>query len=209
MLRKIYKSATDTDLHRFFLFYLRLSLKSVAKKKKRTSVINSTSFLLLQHIKLLMWQRIQTVFLSLVVLSMLSSLFLPIWVSEDSMSDVSRSLYPLHYTTIEGDSRITTYFPYCATAILMLAAATIAIMEIRRYDDRIVQIKMGTLNSLILAGVMISAAVFANQLAKLSPGGWKYGLGLYLPFIGVTFNWLAIRFIRKDEKTVRDSDRIR
>lgn len=156
-----------------------------------------------------MWQRIQTVFLSLVVISMVSSLFLPIWVSEDPMSDITRSLYPLHYTTIEGDNRITTYFPYCVTAILMLAAATIAIMEIRRYDDRMVQIKMGTLNSLILAGVMISAVVFANQLAKLSPGGWKYGLSLYLPFVGVTFNWLAIRFIRKDEKTVRDSDRIR
>ena len=156
-----------------------------------------------------MWQRIQTVFLALVVLSMLTSLFLPIWVSNDPSSEVSHVLYAFHYTTKQGATSTTFYFPYCATAILMIAAATIAIMEIRRYDDRMVQIKMGTLNSLILAGVMISAVVFANQLVKVSTGGWKYGLSLYFPFVGVTFNWLAIRLIRRDEKMVRDSDRLR
>ena len=156
-----------------------------------------------------MWQRIQTVFLSIVVLSMVSSVFLPIWVSVDPTSEVSKSLYPLHYTVKEGDSVITTYLPYCATAILMVAAATIAIMQIRKYDDRITQIKMGTLNSLILMGVMLCAILFANSFINSNPTGWKYGLGLYIPFVGVTCNWLAIRFIRRDEKMVRDSDRIR
>ncbi|MEK6782905.1 MAG: DUF4293 domain-containing protein [Bacteroidota bacterium] len=156
-----------------------------------------------------MWQRIQTIFLVLVVLSMLASLFLPIWVWVDPTSGISKSLYPLHYTIQEGDSRITTYFPYFATAILMVAAATIAIMEIRRYDNRITQIKMGTLNSLILMGVMLCAILFANNLINSNSSGWKYGLGLYLPFVGVTCNWLSIRFIRRDEKKVRDSDRIR
>ena len=156
-----------------------------------------------------MWQRIQTVFLSIVVLSMLSSLFLPIWVSIDPASEISKSLYALHYTIKEGDNRISAYFPYCATAILMVAAATVAIMQIRRYDNRIIQIKMGTLNSLVLMGVMLCAILFANNLINATPTGWKYGLGLYIPFVGVTCNWLAIRFIRRDEKMVRDSDRIR
>ena len=156
-----------------------------------------------------MWQRIQTVFLVIVVVSMLLSLFLPIWVSLDPESDISKSLYPLHYTVQEGDTRTSTYFPFCATAILMVTAATIAIMEIRKYDNRITQIKMGTLNSLILMGVMLCAILFANNLIDSNPTGWKYGLGLYLPFVGVTCNWLAIRFIRRDEKLVRDSDRIR
>ena len=156
-----------------------------------------------------MWQRIQTVFLVLVVASMLFSIFLPIWVSVDPTSEISKSLYPLHYTVKEGDIRTSTYFPFCATAILMIAAATIAIMQIRKYDNRITQIKMGTLNSLILMGVMLCAILFANNLINSNPTGWKYGLGLYLPFAGVTCNWLAIRFIRRDEKMVRDSDRIR
>ncbi|MFZ6001682.1 MAG: DUF4293 domain-containing protein [Bacteroidota bacterium] len=156
-----------------------------------------------------MWQRIQTVFLALVVATMIISIFLPIWVYQDPVSGVKHELYPLHYTIKEGETRSTLYFPYCATAILMVAAATIAVMEIRRFDNRITQIKMGTLNTLILLGVMISAVMFSNKLASQFNYGWKYGFTIWTIFAGVTCNWLALRFIRRDEKMVRDSDRIR
>ena len=39
--------------------------------------------------------------------------------------------------------------------------------------------------------------------------GTRHGFGLYLPGAAVIFNLIANRFIRKDEKLVRDSDRIR
>lgn len=155
-----------------------------------------------------MWQRIQTVFLVLVIVSMVVGIFFPIWVGAEE--DIAYKLYPLHFSSYEGNELSTTsYFPYSITAILMIAAATIAFMEVRRYDNRILQVKMGTLNSLILMGVMISAVVLANKMTDAHPLNWKYGLGLYIPFAGVTFNWLAVRFIRRDEKLVRDSDRIR
>jgi Domain of unknown function (DUF4293) len=156
-----------------------------------------------------MWQRIQTIFLALVVGSMLISIFLPVWLYADPQAGIEHQLYPLHYSVIEKGEKTTQYFPFCIMAILMMAAATIAVMEIRRFDNRIVQIKMGTLNSLILAGVMISLVVFSNQLAKQFTVGWKYGLSLYLAFAGVACNWLAMRFIRRDEKLVRDSERLR
>ncbi len=153
-----------------------------------------------------MWQRIQTLFLVLVVVSMVVSLFLPIWKFTDGAKELQ--LFPLHFTTIENNQRITTYFPYSITAILMVAAATIAIMEIRRFDNRMIQVKLGTLNSLILAGVMICVVIFYNNVTK-EFGYGRYGLSLWIPFIGVACNWLAIRFIRRDEKLVRDSDRLR
>jgi len=156
-----------------------------------------------------MWQRIQTVFLALVVASMVVSIFLPVWLYIDAQTGVEHQLYPLHYSIVENGVKTTTYFPFCVMAMLMVAAATIAVMELRRYDNRVIQIKMGTLNSLILAGVMISIVVFSNQLAKDHASGWKYGMSLYLAFAGVAFNWLAVRFIRRDEKLVRDSDRLR
>lgn len=159
--------------------------------------------------KSFMWQRIQTVFLVLVVVSMVVSIFMPIWVFQDPVTSVKHELYPLHYTVKEEGKATTLYFPYFATAILMVAAATIAVMEIRRFDNRITQIKMGTLNSLILMGAMICAVVFSNQLANQFNYGWRYGLALWTTFAGVAFNWLALRFIRRDEKLVRDSDRIR
>jgi hypothetical protein len=154
-----------------------------------------------------MWQRIQTVFLALVIVSMVVGIFFPIW-----RCDVDGTLYyltPLHFSTDAGSGAIIEYFPYSITAILMMAAATIAFMELRRYDNRILQVKLGTLNSLVLMGVMISAVVLANKMTDAHSANWNYGLGLYIPFAGVTFNWLAVRFIRRDEKLVRDSDRIR
>mgnify|MGYP003336945085 CR=1 FL=1 len=154
-----------------------------------------------------MLQRIQTVFLILTIICMVAAIFFPIWVGTDA--GVAYKLYPLHYSVMDEEGMQTIYFPYSITAILMAAAATIAFMEVRRFDNRILQVKLGTLNSLILMGVMISAVLFANQLTTEHPTGWTYGPGLYIPFAGVTFNWLAVRFIRRDEKLVRDADRIR
>lgn len=153
-----------------------------------------------------MWQRIQTLFLVLVVASMLVSFFLPIWKITNGTTEMQ--LYPLHFSTIENGVRTTQYFPFSIMAILMAAAATIAIMEIMRFDNRMAQVKLGTLNSLILAGVLGTAVYFYNQVTG-QYGYGKFGLSIWIPFIGVACNWLAIRFIRKDEKLVRDSDRIR
>lgn len=155
-----------------------------------------------------MWQRVQTVFLSLAVLCLVSSILFPIWLAE--AGEVTYKLFPISFMTNNAGIRNFTYFPFCTTAVLITAAATIAVMEIRRYDNRILQIKLGTLNTLLLAGAMISAVVFANQLINAHPEAkWKYDGGLYFIFGAVTFNWLAVRFIRKDEKKVRDSNRIR
>jgi hypothetical protein len=153
-----------------------------------------------------MWQRIQTLFLALVVVSMLVSFFLPIWMVSNGTTEMQ--LYPLHFSTIENGVKTTQYFPFSLMAILMAAAATIAIMEIMRFDNRMTQVKLGTLNSLVLALVLGSVVYFYNQVTN-QYGFGKFGISIWVPFIGVACNWLAIRFIRKDEKLVRDSDRIR
>jgi predicted membrane protein len=154
-----------------------------------------------------MWQRIQTVFLAIAIVSLVAAIFLPIWVFQDP-SGKSHELYALHYSIIENGARNTTYFPYSITAILLIAAATLAFLEIRKFKDRITQIKMGALNSLIIAIAMCAAVYFGTTMIKTFQGG-RYGLGLWLPAIAVVCNWLAIRFIKRDEKLVRDSDRLR
>jgi hypothetical protein len=155
-----------------------------------------------------MWQRIQTVFLGLVVVCMAICLFLPIGIFVDVTTGDSHQLYPLHYTIVSGGARSTTYFPYVITAVLMATAATIAVMSILKFENRITQIKLGTLNSLVLALIMVSMVWFFNPLAKKFADG-HLGLNLWGTFAAVAFNWISLRFIRKDEKMVRDSDRIR
>jgi ABC-type Na+ efflux pump permease subunit len=154
-----------------------------------------------------MWQRIQTVFLSIVILSLVAAIFLPIWVYQDAAGK-AHALYALHYSTMENGVTTTLYFPYAITAILMAASATLAFIEIRTFKNRIAQIKMGALNALLIAGSMCSAVYFATEMIKTYKGG-SYGLGLWMPAVAVVCNWLAIRFIKKDEKLVRDSSRLR
>ena len=156
-----------------------------------------------------MWQRIQTVFLALVVLSLIASIFLPIWMLHNGPEQ--HVLFALYYGVRESeaaDISPLSYIPYCLTAILFTAAITIAIIEITRYKDRLLQIKLGTLNSLLLAAGLGCAVYFATSLVKTHEGG-QYGLGLWLPGVAVVCNWLAMRFIRSDEKLVKDSDRLR
>ena len=154
-----------------------------------------------------MWQRVQTIFLSLVILCLVASIFFPIWMFADGTA-IAHKLYPLHYSTIEDGELTTNYFPYSITAILSIAASTLAFIQIGKYKNRMLQMKLGALNSLILVGVIGASVYLASQLVNQFQGG-TYGFGLYLPGAAVIFNLIANRFIRRDEKLVRDADRIR
>lgn len=155
-----------------------------------------------------MWQRIQTVFLALVVIVMAVSIFIPLWTYVDG-SGVRYELYPLHYSIVNGDQRTTAYVPYCLVAILMVAAATLAVQTIRRYDNRVLQIKLAAFNTIILMLVMGAVVYFSSKLNdEFKYVGMSRG-ALWTVFAGVALNWLAMRFIRRDEKIVKDSDRLR
>jgi hypothetical protein len=153
-----------------------------------------------------MWQRIQTVFLVIAVISLIATIFLPIWVYE--AGEQTYQLYPLHYTIRSAASVNTQYFPYSVTAMVTVAAITIAIIEIRKFKDRVLQMKLGALNSLFMAGTIACAVIFSNPLIKSFQGG-HYGLALWLPGVAVICNLIANRFIRRDERIVRDSNRLR
>jgi CDP-diglyceride synthetase len=154
-----------------------------------------------------MWQRIQTVFLGITILSLIASIFLPIYMHVDA-SGKTHALYALHYTVIENNVRTSQYFPYSVIAVLYIAAATIAFIEIQKFRNRLLQVKLGALNAVFLAVAVGVAVYFASGLLKANQGG-NYDYGLWAPFVAVICNWAAIRFIKRDEKIVRDSDRLR
>lgn len=155
-----------------------------------------------------MWQRVQTVFLVSAILSLIAAILFPIWAHE--AVGQAHKLFALHYsiTGRSGEMISTTYFPYSATAILAIAAITISTIEIGKYRNRVLQMKLGALNSLFLAATIACAFIFSNRLATEFQGG-QLGLGLWLPGIAVLCNLLANFFIRRDERLVRDSNRLR
>jgi len=156
-----------------------------------------------------MWQRVQTIFLALVVITMIATIFFPIWVYLPGTEN-THTLYPLHYTVKEDGVSTTQYFPYSLTAIFAIASATLAFISIGKFRNRLLQRKLGALNSLFMAATVGSSFYFANQLMHAHDmAGQHYSLGLYLPVVAVVSNFLANRFIMRDEKIVRDSDRLR
>lgn len=146
-----------------------------------------------------MWQRPQTIFLVLNVAALLITLVKPIWaLNSDEV------LTPFYLK--RGDSYI--YMPYALTAALAVASITLAVMIIRRYAKRMLQLKLGALNSVMLAGFMVCAVWFTNRLAEGGRGQVSVWW-VILAAVAVLSNWLAMRFIRRDERLVRDSERIR
>jgi hypothetical protein len=150
-----------------------------------------------------MWQRIQTVFLGVAIIALGISLVQPVWLADANGSKTVLTPFYL----LQNDQYL--YMPYSIMAMFVVAGITIAILEIRRFDNRMLQIKLGLLNTAILLGAMICVVVFTMRLTEKFPEGHQNGIGMYLIFAGVLFNWLALRFIRRDEQLVKDSDRIR
>lgn len=149
-----------------------------------------------------MWQRIQTVFLAVAIIALLVSLVQPIWsIQTDTSTLILTPFYLLRDATYQ-------YFPFSATAILTVASATIALTSITKYRRRVVQIKLGALNSLLLVGVVGCSVFFAIRLIEEFQGG-AYGLGFYLPMVAVICNLFSNFFIRRDERLVRNSERLR
>src|SRR6218665_1852153 len=114
-----------------------------------------------------MWQRIQTVFLGLAILSLAGSILFPILMGVTSDGG-TYALYPLHLMHKFGGeaaaSKVYSYFPYCITAVFIVASLTVCVVEIRRYDNRMLQMKLSLLNSLLLIGAMVCAVVFIYQI---------------------------------------------
>lgn len=158
-----------------------------------------------------MLQRIQTVFLLLVIILMGMALFLPLWTHMGEGTDIYYKLTPFLYESFDTTlgQPVHVYFPYAIVGILAIASIIIAIIEVTRYSNRLLQMKLGALNSLLMAGTMCLGVYFATELMEEEAVTGGFGAGLFLPAAAMICNIIANRFIRKDERLVRSVDRIR
>jgi hypothetical protein len=154
-----------------------------------------------------MWQRVQTIFLAVAVACLVAMIFFPVW--EVKTETVRLTLYPLYYRAQQGTDIQEIYFPYSVIAILGLAAATIALIEIQKFENRLLQMKLGALNALFMGGCGFAAVYLSLKLQRSVQAPGSFGFALYLPFAAMLLNTIANRFIRKDEKLVKDSERLR
>lgn len=165
-----------------------------------------------------MIQRIQSVFLLILIIAMVSLLFLPLWskTNPQNNQEVVLSAFSLSSqaaTPTDGASTIGTINKSTvAIAGLAIIIALVALYEIFQYKNRFTQIKLGLLNSLLLAALLGTIFYYSSyvgdELVRTTTPG-SYQAGFYLPMLGLIVNSLANRFIKRDEDLVRSVDRLR
>lgn len=162
-----------------------------------------------------MIQRAQSIFLFFVGICMGVSVFTGFWheSSSDSKQKVELTAISLEQQTMSAAGAPVTTSSTTTIYIALLAAGVlvVAYYSIFQYKNRLLQIKLGALNSLLMTamlGVVMYLSYNAEKIVDPLNNG-KYEIGLFSLIIAIILNMLSNRFIRRDEKLVRSADRLR
>lgn len=167
-----------------------------------------------------MLQRIQTIFMTIAAISMALVLFFPIWEKSDGNFEAEKREYvimnafELRYEQRTSANDMTELLGSQSTLPLSIGAglsALVMLISIVQYKNRMTQVKLNALFSLLSAATFVGIYLYiskANALFDPEIFG-TFLIGFYLPIVAMLNNFIANRFIRKDEKLVRSMDRIR
>lgn len=157
-----------------------------------------------------MIQRIQSVFLFLVMLAMTLMLFFPLWSKQNPATGARASLT---ITTLlhQADGQTLHKQNVIYLGIGAVVAVVLAGISLFSYKNRSMQVMINLINTLILTAILIAEVWLSFQGEKFFSAETKgaYGLGFYMPGVALICNALANRFIRRDEMLVRSMDRLR
>ncbi|MBD99705.1 MAG: hypothetical protein CMO34_07670 [Verrucomicrobia bacterium] len=161
-----------------------------------------------------MWQRIQTVYLSLGILlnALIVYLSWSSWVADAIVGSVARELFAI-YGEIDQEGQ-SIIFPSQYILVISLLSILLSVVIVLMYKRRSLQIKMAQLNLILQAGMVVGIFLSLDQSANSGimlgeEFTLTYSMGTYLSLIPMIFIFLAIKAIKKDEALVRAADRIR
>lgn len=158
-----------------------------------------------------MLQRIQSIFLAITVIGMGVFISFPVWTKVSVAGDQSASLTAMKLThqinTVQSEVDSVFYL-----MILAIVAAAVALFSITKYKNRTLQSALCAVNSILMSTLLGLVIYFTfYKTAKLFdpqiPG--QYTIGFYGLVAAMLANVMANRYIRKDEKTVQQSNRLR
>ena len=161
-----------------------------------------------------MIQRIQTLFLILYIGALVSTFFFPVW-QKISLNDETNSIEIIvtgYISSVDfnnGDTSIL-YDNFIISGLVIISCI-VAAFSIFSYKNRLNQIKLGALNSFLTSVFIIYFLydIFYNEQYININDKISFLISFYLIFLAIFFNFLANRFIRKDELLERESERIR
>lgn len=160
-----------------------------------------------------MIQRIQTIFLLLVIVAMGITIGMPLWEQVDTGSGTgdSWSLTAFMLTNLDSAGKEIQSSSKWYLAALASFAGLLALISIFQYKNRARQMMLNMINSLVMVGLVATVFLTTNGINQeiAAEVAGSYQLGFWAILTAMVCNMLANRFIRKDEALVRSVDRIR
>lgn len=156
-----------------------------------------------------MIQRIQTIFLALIAVAMGIVLGFPIWEKVGSNNE-SAQLTALQLTHTQGVTTFVT--PVWYLALLGVIVIGVSIYTIFQYRNRVLQMGMCAINAILLTammGVVLYSTLYKGKEFFNPTDQGNFTTGFYALVAALIFNMFANRFIRRDEKLVQESNRLR
>jgi glucan phosphoethanolaminetransferase (alkaline phosphatase superfamily) len=156
-----------------------------------------------------MLQRIQTLFLIISAIGMAAFLGTNAW----KVINLDQTVIVNSFQVLETKGTLAaTQKPIYYIAVMAVISIGTSIFAIFQYRNRVRQMLFVAFNSLII-GAAVAATVYnikfvAMPLATGTVEG-TFDIGIYAGFVALASNWLANRFIRKDEKLVQSAERMR
>jgi hypothetical protein len=157
-----------------------------------------------------MIQRIQSVFLFLISAAMGITLANPIWEKAGPKPGEEAELTALQYTYEQGVTTFVT--PLWYLGLLLAAVGIIALVAIFQYRKRLLQMGLCAVNAILLTasmGVILYNVLITGKAYGNPADQGSFLTGFWTIIAALVLNALANRFIRRDEKLVRESNRIR
>ena len=157
-----------------------------------------------------MIQRIQTVFLAVVIILGVVFSFVPILAF--TTTDMDYVMYA--YKTVSVNDVTLVVAKNMGVGVLQGIVLLLSLVIIVLFKNRQLQLKLAKLNILLIA-FQIAAIVMYSDVAKkaintnLEEVVVSFKLGAIIPVISLILTYLAIHFIKKDEALVKAADRLR
>lgn len=158
-----------------------------------------------------MIQRIQTLFLAIVVAASICLFFFPLAGIYSPTSTYHFYIYEFR-NMVPGDASVIGQGTVLPLAVLNALIGLISAVSIFYYRNRITQVKLVRvaifLDVVLLALIFFVYAKIIEKYLAVTPD-YMNEAGIYFPLVILIFLMLANRFILKDERLVRSINRLR
>jgi len=154
-----------------------------------------------------MIQRIQTVYLLIAEMLIGALLFVPFAEIAGKESSIYR--FDIKGIYLEGAPKPEILYSSLPLVILLAVSMILIFASIFLFKNRVLQMKVSTINIFLLLGLGGLIFYYAWSFAKVLTGVYSLTIYLVFPLIAAVLIYMAIRAISKDEDLVRSIDRIR